>query len=248
MESKYPSWQSLMPQLALSEASSNYPHRCLHCQARPLSICAVLDARDLSAMEKLGPETHFATKEALFSEDEKARHVFNLTQGIARLYRLLPDGRRQIIGFGLPGDFLGATSFSLYNFSADAITPIIACRFSRDRFLRFVETKPNILYRMNEFETRELHLARNQMLLLGSHSAEQKIALFLIGWRDRLARFGEIPEILPLPMRRRDIADFLGVTIETVSRTLQRFERKKIILNVPKGVRLLDIARIRDLA
>lgn len=248
METKHPSWQSLMPQSILSEFPSGYPRRCLHCQARLLSICAVLDGLGLSALEKLGPETHFASKEALFSEDEKARHVFNLTQGVARLYRLLPDGRRQIVGFGLPGDFLGATFSDRYDFSVEAITPIIACRFSRERFLRFVEARPNILRRMNEFEVQELHLARNQMLLLGSHSAEQRIALFLIGWRNRLARFGEIPDTLPLPMKRRDIADFLSMTIETASRTLTRLERKKLIINVPKGVRLLNLNNLEALA
>lgn len=248
METKHPSWQSLMPQSILSEFPSDYPRRCLHCQARPLSICAALNAPELSAMEKLGPETHFSTKDTLFSEDEKARHVFNLTQGVARLYRILPDGRRHIVGFALPGDFLGATFSDRYSYSADAITPIIACRFSRERFVKFVEARPKIVRRMNEFEVRELYLARNQMLLLGSHSAEQKVALFLIGWRDRLARFGDIPEILPLPMKRRDIADFLGMTIETASRTLRRLERKKIIIPVPRGVRLLNAARVEDLA
>lgn len=249
MQIKHPSWESLMPQSTLSEDSSDYPRRCLHCQARPLSICGALDAPELSAMEKLGPEAHFAVKATLFSEDEKARQVFNLTQGVARLYKLLPDGRRHIVGFGLPGDFLGATYSDRYSFSADAITPVIACRFPRDRFMRFVENKPNILRRMNEFEVRELHLARNQMLVLGSNSAEQRIALFLIGWRDRLARFGEeVPDTLPLPMKRRDIADFLGMTIETVSRTFRRLERRKLILNIPRGVQLLDAARIEDLA
>ncbi|HTK12162.1 MAG TPA: helix-turn-helix domain-containing protein, partial [Xanthobacteraceae bacterium] len=64
----------------------------------------------------------------------------------------------------------------------------------------------------------------------------------------RLARFGEIPETLPLPMKRRDIADFLGMTIETASRTLRRLERKKLIVNVPRGVRLMNVARVEDLA
>jgi CRP/FNR family transcriptional regulator len=105
-----------------------------------------------------------------------------------------------------------------------------------------------MLRRMNEFEARELHLARNQMLLLGSRSAEQKVALFLIGWRDRLARLGEVPKTLPLPMKRRDIADFLGLTIETVSRTLTRLEREKIIVNVPRGVRVLNLARAEAMA
>lgn len=244
----HPSWRQPTPRLLPSEPAGDYPRRCLECEARPLGICAGLDAPELSALEKLGPETHFARKDTLFSEDDRARHVFNLTQGVARLYKLLPDGRRQIVGFGLPGDFLGATCSDRYGLSADAVTPMMACRFSRESFQRFVDARPGILRRMNAFEVRELDLARNHMLLLASHSAEQKIAMFLIGWRDRLVRFGEVPEILPLPMRRRDIADFLGMTIETVSRTLRRLERKKIIANVPRGVRLLSPVRIEDLA
>lgn len=248
MQTDPPSWQMLMPQSIHSESNSDHQRRCLHCQARSLSICAALNTAELHALENLGPEVGFASKDTLFSEDDKARSVFNLTQGVARLYKIMPDGRRQIVGFALPGDFLGATLSDRYNFSADAVTPIVACRFSRVKFLRFVEDKPNLLRRMHEFEMRELQLARNQMLLLGSNSAEQRIALFLLGWRDRLARFGEVQETLPLPMKRRDIADFLGMTIETASRTLRRLERKKIIINVRRGVRLLNTTAIEDLA
>jgi len=248
MQNERSSRQRLMAQSARSESSGDSHRRCLHCQARSLSICAALNATELHDLENLGPEISFASKDILFSEDDKARNVFNLTQGVARLYKIMPDGRRQIVGFALPGDFLGATHSERYNFSADAVTPIAACRFSRSKFLRFVEDKPSILRRMHEFEARELHLARNQMLLLGSNSAEQRIALFLIGWRDRLARFGEVQETMPLPMRRRDIADFLGMTIETASRTLRRLERQKIIVIVRRGVRLLNPAAIEDLA
>jgi CRP/FNR family transcriptional regulator len=248
MQVKHPSWKSLMPQSALPRLFSDCPHRCLHCRARSLSLCAALDSAELHDLEKLSQETRFASKETLFSEDENARRVYSLTQGVARLYRLLPDGRRHIVGFALPGDFLGTTLSDRYSFSVDAITPIVACRFSREGFSKFVEAKPNMLRRMNEFEVRELHLARNQMLLLGSRSAEQKVALFLIGWRDRLAQLGEVPKTLPLPMKRRDIADFLGLTIETVSRTFTRLEREKVIINVPKGIRLLNLARAEALA
>lgn len=237
-----------MPQLVLPRLSGDCPRRCLNCRARALSLCAVLDSAELHDLEKLGQETCFASRETLFSEDESASRVYSLTQGVARLYKLLPDGRRHIIGFALPGDFLGTTLSDRYSFSADAITPIVACRFSREGFARFVESKPNMLRRMNEFEVRELHMARNQMLLLGSRSAEQKVAQFLIGWRDRLARLGEVPKTLPLPMKRRDIADFLGLTIETVSRTFTRLEREKVIVNVPKGIRLLNLARAEALA
>lgn len=234
--------------LTASRPSENGPSRCLHCWARSLSVCVDLDPAELHDFEKAGLESSFAPKKTMFSENESVAKVYSLTQGVVRLYKLLPDGRRHIIGFALPGDLLGVAHSERYSFSADAITPVVACQYSREIFNRFVEGRPGMLRRIIEFESRELDLARNQMLVLGTHSAEQKIALFLIGWRDRLARLGEIPKTLPLPMRRRDIADFLGLTIETVSRTLTRLEREKLIVNVPRGVRILNLARTEALA
>jgi CRP/FNR family transcriptional regulator len=232
----------------LARLPSDYPRRCSLCWVRSLSLCAAFGPAELRSFEKLGQETRFASRQTLFLEDENAARVFNLTQGVARLYKLMPGGRRHILGFALPGDLLGMTLFSRYTFSADAVTPIVACRFPKETFSRFVENRPGVLRRMNEFEMRELDFARNQILLLGSRSAEQKVARFLLDWRERLARLGEVPDILPLPMKRRDIADFLSLTIETVSRTLTRLERDNIIRNVPKGVCLLDPARAEALA
>ena len=86
------------------------------------------------------------------------------------------------------------------------------------------------------------------MVLLGRRSAEEKIASFLIGWRDRLARLGDPTNTVPLPMGRQDIADFLGLTIETVSRTFTKLERDGLIEIVPGGVCLLDLERVEALA
>lgn len=102
--------------------------------------------------------------------------------------------------------------------------------------------------RINEFAARELMLAQEQMLLLGRRTAEEKVAAFLVGWRERLARIGDERETIWLPMSRQDIADYLGLTIETVSRTLTRFEREKMLSIVAGGVRLLDSPRAEALA
>jgi CRP/FNR family transcriptional regulator len=91
-------------------------------------------------------------------------------------------------------------------------------------------------------------LAQEQMLLLGRRTAEEKVASFLVGWRQRLAHIRNGPQILALPMSRQDIADYLGLTIETVSRTLTRFERQKMLIIVSGGVRLLDPARVAAVA
>ncbi len=223
-------------------------HQCTACSVRSFSLCAALDQSELRGIERLSHHIHLAAKETLFLQDELVSSVYNLNEGVARLYKLLPDGRRQIVGFALPGDFLGLTPHERYSFSADAIGPAIVCRFSKSAFLSFVESKPRILRRMNEFTSRELSLAQDQMLLLGRRSAEEKVAAFVVGWRDRVEQHGMFSKTLPLPMSRQDIADFLGLTIETVSRTFTKLERNKMIVIVPGGIRMLDSKRVEAMA
>lgn len=199
-------------------------------------------------LERISRHIHLAANEALFTAGQFASSVYNLTTGVARLYKLLPDGRRQILGFALPGDFIGTTFSDCYGFSADAIEAISACRFPAGAFSQFTKNRPDLLLRINEFAARELMLAQDQMLLLGRRTAEEKVATFLIGWRDRLARIDAERRTIALPMGRQDIADFLGLTIETVSRTLTRFEREKMLVIVNGGIRLLDVSRAENLA
>lgn len=102
--------------------------------------------------------------------------------------------------------------------------------------------------KLHEFASHELTLAQDQIVLLGRRSAEERIAAFLISLRDRMRRVGHVSITLPLPMSRQDIADFLGLTIETVSRTFTKLSKDKRILIVPDGVRLIDTERLEKLA
>lgn len=222
--------------------------RCTACAVRSLSICGALDEADLAEFERIARHVHLAPNEALFTAGQLASSVHNLTAGVARLYKLLPDGRRQVIGFALPGDFLGAMPSHRYSFSADAIEAVSVCRFPADAFMHFIQQRPHFLLRINEFAARELMLAQEQMLLLGRRTAEEKVAAFLVGWRARLAHIGDERQTISLPMSRQDIADYLGLTIETVSRTLTRFEREKMLVIVSGGVRLLDSTRAEAMA
>jgi CRP/FNR family transcriptional regulator, anaerobic regulatory protein len=222
--------------------------RCAACGLRSLSICGALDEADLLEFERIARHINLAPNEALFNAGQAASSVHSMISGVVRLYKLLPDGRRQVIGFALPGDFLGTTPSDRYSFSADAVEAVSVCRFSVEAFGHFIEPRPHLLLRINEFAARELMLAQEQMLLLGRRSAEEKVATFLISWRNRLVQIGYEREIISLPMSRQDIADFLGLTIETVSRTLTRFEREKLLVIVRGGVRLLDHGRAEALA
>jgi CRP/FNR family transcriptional regulator len=221
---------------------------CADCSIRPFSICAALDQPELRELEHLGRHIHFAPCETVFAQEEMTTSFYNLLEGVMRLYKLLPDGRRQIVGFALPGDFLGMTTSSRHNFSADAIGSVVVCRFSRAPFGRYIDDKPHLLRRINELAVRELSHAQDHMVLLGRRSAEEKVATFLIGWRDRLAVLGGTGKTVPLPMSRQDIADYLGLTIETVSRTFTKLERDGVIAILPGSVCLLNPARAEALA
>ncbi len=221
---------------------------CAECLVRQFSVCASLDRFEIQEFEHLGRHVHFAPCETVFAEDEMTTSFYNVLQGVMRLYKLLPDGRRQIVGFALPGDFLGMTASERNNFSADAIGPVEVCRFSKASFLRFAEDKPHLLLRINELAVRELSQARDHMVLLGRRSAEEKVAAFLIGWRDRLARQTGPSTMISLPMSRQDIADYLGLTIETVSRTFTKLERDGLIEIISGGIHLLDPTRAEAMA
>jgi CRP/FNR family transcriptional regulator len=214
----------------------------------PARVCAAVDQAELRELDHLGRRIHFMPRQTVFAQEELTTSFYNLREGVMRLYKLLPDGRRQIVGFAIPGDFLGMATLARHGFSADALGPVAVCRFSKASFARFIENKPNLLRRINELVVRELSQAQDHMLLLGRRSAEEKVASFLLGWRDRLARLGDVTNMVPLPMGRQDIADFLGLTIETVSRTFTKLERDGLIEIMPGGAFLLDLERVESLA
>lgn len=222
--------------------------RCSACAVRSLSICGALDNADLAEFERIARPVYLAPNEALFSAGQIISSVHTVTAGVARLYKLLPDGRRQVTGFALPGAFLGIAPSDRYSYSVDAVDSVSACRIPVEVFKHFIKQRPHFLLRINEFAARELMLAQEQMLLLGRRTAEEKVAAFLIDWRERQACTEDQRQTITLPMSRQDIADYLGLTIETVSRTLTRFERERLLTIVPGGVRLLDSTRAEAIA
>jgi CRP/FNR family transcriptional regulator len=221
---------------------------CIDCAVRRLSVCAALDRHELRELEHLSRHVNFASGETVLAQDEIATSFCNVLEGVLRLYKLLPDGRRQIVGFALPGDFLGMAASARHGYSADAIGSVTVCQFLKSSFARFSENRPHLLRRIHELTVRELSQAQQHMVLLGRRSAEERVATFLVGWRDRLAIFSTPSRTVPLPMNRQDIADFLGLTIETVSRTFTKLERDGVIEIAPGRVGFLDAARAEALA
>jgi CRP/FNR family transcriptional regulator len=168
---------------------------------------------------------------------------------MVRLYKLLPDGRRQIVGFLLPGDLVGLSAGDAYAHSAEAITPVEVCRFSRRRLDGLLDEFPAMHRRLLGIAASELGAAQAQMVLLGRKTARERIASFLLTLERRAAAVGLATEPLHLAMTRTDIGDYLGLTIETVSRTFSQLKAEgAIALPRPGEVRFLDRRRLAEAA
>jgi CRP/FNR family transcriptional regulator, anaerobic regulatory protein len=172
----------------------------------------------------------------ILEDGAQADFVFGVSKGVVRLFKLRPDGRRQIISLALPGDFLELPLVSRHMLSATAVDKVSLHRFPRTSLKAYILSNPNFMRLLVEFATRQLELAQDHLLMLGSGSADERILRFLTTWRNRMAPLNQIPDYLPLAMMREDIADFLGLTLETISRTLRRLEKNRLIRVVPKGV------------
>lgn len=221
---------------------------CENCDVRLVAVCAALETGELSRLAALAQHVHVGPRSMLFHESDVAHSVYTVTSGTIRLYKDLSDGRRQVVGFALPGDFLGLALADQFGFSAETLGAVTVCRFDRKRFDTMVGDKPHLLRRLHGFAAHELSLAQEQMVLLGRRRADERLACFLTRWRQRLGRLQAESPTVPLPMGRQDIADYLGLTIETVSRTFSKFAKERVLLNVPDGVRVLDGSRLAQMA
>lgn len=166
---------------------------------------------------------------SFIEEGAPAHDFFVVTGGRVKLFTLLPDGRRQITGFAEGGDFLGLAASTSYAFGAEALGSATLCRFPHAGMQRLTERFPSLEHRLREEASRELALMQARMTLLGRKTARERVATFLIERCTHLDRPDSArPVELDLPMPRTDIADYLGLTIETVSRILSAFKKRNL--------------------
>jgi CRP/FNR family transcriptional regulator len=205
------------------------------------SVCLGL-GRQAGHLMPANPIQTVGAGELLFSQGDKAETVFEVLSGMVRLYKLLPDGRRQVTGFLTAGQLLGLAPEGTCVFTADTITEVSLCPYKRDAFERLIDEVPGFARRLLAVTSHELHAAQDQMVLLGRKSASEKVASFLLMLPARR-------DDIDVPMTRGDIADYLGLTVETVSRTLTRLRQDGLIaLPVPTRIQLLDRKGLENLA
>jgi len=220
-------------------------HNCQACEIRSLTFCAGLDDTEITTLSDIARRMQIAKRHVIFQEGDTAEFVYNVTTGAVRLFKLTLDGRRQITGFLLPGDFLGLGSKRGYAYGAEAITDVELCRFPRDKLDNLFEIHRGLEKHLFRIANDELAAAQEQMLLLGRKTAKERVASFLIGLSAREERRGGRKGVVYLPMVQEDIADYLGLTIETVSRTISQLKRDRLIRQT--SMHEFELPRIEDL-
>ncbi len=213
-----------------------------------LAICHGLGRQAASHVASIGRRVSYGVAKTIFAEGDEANSVYEVVRGILKLYKLLPDGRRQITGFLSAGHLIGLANGDLYLYTAEAVTEVTLCRYRRVLLDRLVDEVPGFARALLAATSDELRAAQDQMLLLGRKDAMEKIASFLLMMADRQHALGPSREI-EIPMGRSDIADYLGLTIETISRMLTKLKSQGVIaLPTPARIGLRNRERLEDLA
>ncbi len=188
---------------------------------RPAATCRSL----ASSFAMLGAPMHFERNVEIYGEGEPAEYFYHVVTGAVRTYKVLQDGRRQIGSFQLPGDFFGLEAGAQHGFSAEAIIDSTVRVAKRSVIVAMAARDSDIAADLWTSTAGGLRAAQDHMLLLGRKNAEERVATFLLD----MARREFTEQLVELPMSRQDIADYLGLTIETVSRTLTQLEGKAAI-------------------
>lgn len=217
--------------------------------ARPASRSSIpAPQRPLEERLSQGTVRRVEPKEDIYCEGDPRAYVFQVEQGVVAIYKTLADGRRQIIDFAYPGDIIGLGTLREHVLSAQAVCAVKVRCLSASALERAAENDANLAVKLYKAVSQELAATRHLLVTLGQGSAIERLATFLLTLHRRL---GE-PEsgAVTLAMRRSDIGDLLGLTIETVSRTLAKLRAMGVIKLEQGGntVHIRDFERLEELA
>ena len=187
----------------------------------PIGLVESLD----EALELMGAAMPFSRNMEIYGEGEPAEYLYKVIRGAVRTHKLLNDGRRQIGGFYLPGNVFGMEIDDTHRLSAEAICDSKILVIKRSALVALADRQSDVARELWAMTARELGRLQNLMLTLGRKTAQERLAAFLL----EMAARNRGSDAVDLPMSRQDIADYLGLTIETVSRTLTQLEKTAAI-------------------
>ena len=203
---------------------------CRNCDVESeVAVCSSLGHDEVRKLATVRAHAQLPGNFTLFREGDSAVHVYSVSSGVVKLYKMMPDGRRQITAFLFAGDMFGLAHDGFYVATAETVSASRVCRFAHRKLDSLLHEIPKLERRIFSLAVKDLIAAQEQMLLLGRKTAREKVASFLLLLARRQEKAGMAPSPVALPMSRADIADYLGLTIETVSRTFTQLKREGLI-------------------
>ena len=232
---------------------AHVPVKCETCVVRHKAICAVLSEDELKDFNKIARQRLIPAGQVISSESDI---IFaNIMEGVIKLTKTLADGRQQIVGLQFPPDFLGRIYAEETPYFAEAATNVELCAFPKSGFEAMLKRYPGLEHRLFENTLNELDSAREWMLLLGRKTAREKVASLLLMIAKRVPNVGcnHTPDMnfvsFSLTLTRADLADFLGLTLETVSRQITKLKTEGVIKLIDnREIVVPDIEALTDIA
>lgn len=227
------------------------PIVCQACEARHKGICGALTPVQLTELSKHTSKSAHSHEQVLLGDDKRQDTYSNVLSGVVKLTKLMPDGRQQIVGLQFAPDFLGRPFVEESNVIAEAATNVRLCSFPKSVLEKIIKQSPDMERRLHKQHLNELDEARDWMLTLGRKTAVEKLASFLVLIISHIDPEAEINDIMTveLPLKRKDIADYLGLTIETVSRQLTNLRKKNIVeIGEKRAIKIKDYQKLQMIA
>lgn len=232
--------------------NSEIPMLCQACEARHRGLCGALEPTQLVTLAKQSWKQKVETGSEIVGDSETVASYSNVLSGIIKLSKTLADGRQQIVGLQFAPDFLGRPFKTESAINAEAATAVSLCSFPKASIERMMKESPELEHRLLMQTLKELDEARDWMVMLGRKTAAEKVASFLLLIARNVDPYRPASRndaMFELPLTRADIADFLGLTIETVSRQLTILRKDGVItIENNRQVSVHDLARLEHRA
>lgn len=222
---------------------------CGDCPIRHRAVCARCEGDELQRLDAIKYYRSFQAGQTVIWSGDRMDFVASVVSGIGTLTQTMEDGRRQMVGLLLPSDFVGRPGRATAAYDVTATTDLVMCCFRKKPFEDMMAETPHIAQRLLEMTLDELDAAREWMLLLGRKTAREKISslLAILARRDASLKAGTGAVSFDLPLTREEMADYLGLTLETVSRQISALKREGVIELVGKRhVKVANIDRLLD--
>jgi len=182
---------------------------------------------DTRALQRIGVKARYSRNKAIFGQGDPAEYAYKVVSGVVRLCKHMADGRRHIAQFSFPGDFFSIMELESHGFTAEAVTDVVLMCYPQSAIARLCDERPTVRRRFLTLLSQRLCDMEDHLTVLGRQTAKERVVSFLLSMGERLGL--DEDDLVDVPMNRQDIADYLGLTIETVCRVLSELKRAGLV-------------------